>query len=431
MLTRFVAALVVLALTLAACGGEEEKGVLQSIPADAVLLGSVQLQRALLDKDIEESFAQLAGFVDSDDATTLDEALEEAQKESGIDFKAVQEVLFFASELADADFEEAEGAAFSRGAHDQTAILAAAEAEGPVELTTYKGQELHTSSDNETFAFLTEELFVLGSLEGVKAVIDVRAGDAKALSGELRDSFTAMGDPLLKLVFLPPAGLLEEALAGVGEFGVGDLPIDLSLFTQFRSLGFSVDKAGEELAFELTLGYPEETQASDAQEGLGGLLSFVKVSSDSPELSEFLDKVEVTSRDRDLVIAATFSLDEFDVSGGSSEEEAIRVERRVLSDEDFIELQNVHSAVIALMTDHGIRQIDTPVAATNDMTAFPATVNNAGETTVAGSKDGYLLRGHDKDKSDGVEDNIHYVAFDTTRCLYSVDTSATVTQTCS
>ena len=97
---------------------------------------------------------------------------------------------------------------------------------------------------------------------------------------------------------------------------------------------------------------------------------------------------------------------------------------------DKAELHNVQSAVIALMTDHGITQFDTPVASTADMTAFPATANNTGETTAVGSVDGYLLRGHDKDKSDAAADNINYVTFDTTACAYVADTFGTITQTC-
>ena len=94
---------------------------------------------------------------------------------------------------------------------------------------------------------------------------------------------------------------------------------------------------------------------------------------------------------------------------------------------DKAELHNVQTAVIALMTDSGINVIPAPVAATNAMTAFPDTTSGS---PAAGSKAGYLLRGHDKDKTDATEDNIDYITLAVTRCNYISTSVGTVTQTC-
>ncbi len=105
------------------------------------------------------------------------------------------------------------------------------------------------------------------------------------------------------------------------------------------------------------------------------------------------------------------------------------------------EFSNVQSAVIAMMTDNGIDTLPNPVtAATSNMSAFPDATSQAGvageketdpngDTYTTGSdKDGYILYQHDL-AADGADNvTVNYVATETTKGTYIVDSAGTVTQ---
>jgi len=105
------------------------------------------------------------------------------------------------------------------------------------------------------------------------------------------------------------------------------------------------------------------------------------------------------------------------------------------------ELDNVQTAVMAMMVDNKLRILENEVSApgdrTNNMGAFP-------DTSVCGTdklndpdgkiyivtldKDGYFLYQHDI-IGDGLQDNlVNYVAANTTAYWYTVDSAGTVTQ---
>ena len=108
------------------------------------------------------------------------------------------------------------------------------------------------------------------------------------------------------------------------------------------------------------------------------------------------------------------------------------------------ELQNVKSAVLAMMVDNGIRSLDangcgtgcTAVSNTNDMAAFPATVlvankeDSAGVTCGVGDGADWVLFGADVtcNTANDAADQVNYVTTSTTSCNYSADTKGTVTQ---
>ena len=104
------------------------------------------------------------------------------------------------------------------------------------------------------------------------------------------------------------------------------------------------------------------------------------------------------------------------------------------------EFANIQSAVIAMMTDNGLSTLPHPVdtTPTDNMSLFPdpdsvcATdkINDPnGDTYTAGSdKNGFILYQHDiaADAADNV--TVNYVATETTKGTYTVDSSGTVTQ---
>ncbi len=105
------------------------------------------------------------------------------------------------------------------------------------------------------------------------------------------------------------------------------------------------------------------------------------------------------------------------------------------------ELQNLQTAVVAMMTDNNISLLPNPVGAqTADMTAFPdatsvpgsadKTTDPAGATYAVGDGAGFLLFGHDitANAADLAVDRVNYLASNTTKCSYTVTADGTVTQ---
>ena len=101
------------------------------------------------------------------------------------------------------------------------------------------------------------------------------------------------------------------------------------------------------------------------------------------------------------------------------------------------ELQNLQTAVVAMMTDNNISLLPAPVgAATADMTAFPDATTAAtaktdpnGNVGIIGDGAGFLLFGHDIVLGDGATTGlVNYLASNTTKCTYTVIADGTTTQ---
>ena len=293
------------ALALAACTAQgQDLLLLDSVPADAVMLGSVQPQRALGDSNVRDALDQLLGLLGD---KMLEDALTQAQEGSGIDPAAVREVLVFGT-------AQEEGAALISGPYIEAKIKDAVEEKlGDLSATVHRGHDLYTAGEGKAIAFLADDLLLVGTLESAKAVIDVRAGEAAALDGELRDSFEALGDPPAKLFLLTSDGLLDKARKeGDGDSGLGDLPIDLSFLTEVRSVGVTVDAVQQDFAFTLTVAYADAEQASSAQQSVEALLGLVTLFAGAPELSDLLGDLEVTAQEEVLTVAGQFSPDDLE-----------------------------------------------------------------------------------------------------------------------
>ena len=305
-------------LVLAACaGGGQDTLLLDSVPADAVMLGSVQPQRALGDSNVRDALDQLLGILGDE---TLDDALAQVQDGSGVDLAAVEQVLFFGT-------SQERGAVLVAGPYDEERIKATArEKAGDLTVTVHGDHDLYTAGEDKTFAFLADDLLLVGALESAKAVIDVRSGQAAALDGELRNSFEALGDPPAKLFLLTAGGLFDKAEKEEdGDFGLGDLPIDLGFLTDIRSVGATLDAVEQDFALTLTVTYPDAEQASTARQAIETLLGLVTLFGAAPELSDLLGGLEVTAEEEVLTVAGQFSPDDL---------ESIA---EVLSELDFVE----------------------------------------------------------------------------------------------
>ncbi len=283
-----------------------------AFPSDAVVLASIRPQAALEDPEVQEGLVRLASTFATDPGDT-DDPVSRIEAATGVDLNAIREMTVYAAEdvFGDGPKDGARAAVFLEGAYDRANIVAALEREGAVLVTTtYGGQELIASDAGMAVAFLAEEVLVLGSPAGVRAAIDVRTGSAPPLSGDLLDSFAALGSPLVKLVAVVPAGALGKTLTDRAGGGLDAFPLDFTVLTGVRSLELTVDKAADGFALQATFEYPDAESAEEASDGLAGVIGFAKAFLAESELRDLLDKIAVGSSGARLDLAVEVGVDE-------------------------------------------------------------------------------------------------------------------------
>ena len=177
------------ALALAACtAGGQDSLLLDSVPADAVMLGSVQPQRALQDSSVRDGLDQLLDLLGD---KTLEDAFAQVQEAAGIDPAAVEQVLVFGT-------AQQEGAVLVAGPYDGEKIKETAEEKaGDLSVTVHRGHDLYAAGEGKAFAFLADDLLLVGgALESAKSRHRrPRREKRLPLTGSFGDSFEALGDP--------------------------------------------------------------------------------------------------------------------------------------------------------------------------------------------------------------------------------------------
>ncbi len=283
-ITVLACAVLATLLVLAACGGDR-KGALASIPANATILGSVQPKRTLQDKQLQDVFATAAKDTPFG-VTGLDFVVTALEKQTGVDLRQIDEItLAFVGDPVGAGMAATGGSGmapeitrvvFFKGSFDQAKIIESMKRGSgrTVNTMSYKGQDVLSPDESTAVAFLQEDLLAIGNQAGVKAAIDVRKGDAPAISGRFVNSFKNLRDPLVKVSVAVPKDAIRNAIKG--GTGNGPIQIDPQLFEQVNTIGFTLSKQGQKIAMTLAVDYPTADDARRAREGFNGLLQFFK-----------------------------------------------------------------------------------------------------------------------------------------------------------
>jgi hypothetical protein len=173
-------------------------------------------------------------------------------------------------------------------------------------------------------AFIDKETFVIGSVESIKDVIDIKAGDASALTGEVADKYNILSNVLARLAAYIDPEITENAVGEISE----SLPIalDLSAFTAIELAGLTVDRDEQSITLDLELCFTDAGSAKDFQ----GLISIAKALVNAPEiLYEFLGEspsfesglglltglfanLEVSTADSCVTVDITMTFDEIE-----------------------------------------------------------------------------------------------------------------------
>ena len=305
-------------LVLAACGSDA-KDPLELVPARANLLGSADLPTILNDADVEAGFGLIAA-ADPELPQTLAESLVEAEEMLGVDLSAVGIAVIFGDLGSDGSGDYV-GFIFA-GEFDRDEIFAVirANSDDPIEQVTYHDELMLVAvadDDEPDFAgAVVAGAFVAGSVDAVRDVIDVNAGNPP-VGGELVTFYEGLGDAWAKLALVVPAGALDDFGDG-GELGI---PVDLGDLLTLELVGLVADKDGDDAVLRVVASYPGATEATETAETLNALLTLLPTLVGDDSMAEFIEGLTISASGDEVLVeirsSAQKALDDLEAGVGA------------------------------------------------------------------------------------------------------------------
>jgi len=285
------------------------------VPKKANVVGQVDLSKILQDKDLTGIYDKVPK--DPSYPQTFEDALAKLKEEYNIDLKSFQEGVFF-GDISGSTEQGNYSGVIVKGAFNKSDLITAIQSAAGMELSTikYKDYEIYTDESEETaIAFLSDNMFVMGAMQPVKDVIDVKKGDGSALSGTLLDTYNKLGDALIKVAVAVPPGVAEGQLGQSASQYLGDL----SAFEKVESAGMTLSKNNESVALDVKLCCADSDSAQSIEQSIDGLITLVKflmaMSEDQQQnqaLDTLLNKVEVGRSDSCVNITVNATLAEIE-----------------------------------------------------------------------------------------------------------------------
>jgi hypothetical protein len=261
--------------------GVAEVVAIDLVPQTANFAASVNLSRILADEDVRDAINGITASLE--EPKTVNELLDLAKEETGVDFRNFSEVLIF-GDFGNKDYL----GAIEKGKFDQAALLTSiGNAVGEqLSATDYRGYQLYTSPSNKAaICFLTGDTLIGGSTAVVKDAIDVKEG-APSLDEPTYDTYKAMGDAWVKIALGVPAETTGEIAEGV--------PLALKFLQNMEAIGFSFNKVGDNLSFQLKLLFLDSASAGDAKGMFDIIKGMLALAPDVPgEVAEIVNRLNV------------------------------------------------------------------------------------------------------------------------------------------
>ncbi|MFB6136653.1 MAG: hypothetical protein ABEJ04_07820 [Halobacteriaceae archaeon] len=301
-------------------GGVQSSPALDSVPAGADVVGYVDVQGALGDDAVRtvlnESIALSSrSSMDEDAPDTLAAAIAEAENESELDLSAFASVTFYGrtNTTGDASYS---AAVLSTG-WAESDLVAAMENDSTYSLeeTTYEGQTLYEPTGGSETVVAGEDLgswvgvlgdgsYVVGSESAVKDALDVSAGNADRLSGDLRTAFEDTGDGYLRYAVAVPQ---EEFDAGQVSPGM-----NTDVFNDVTLVSGSLYTEGEDISLETTLTFQSDSAAGDARDVLKGAVTTYRGLVEDNQTKQLLSEEHLTveADGSTVVVTSTNSADD-------------------------------------------------------------------------------------------------------------------------
>jgi len=240
------------------------------VPKKANLVGQVDLSKILQDKDLTGIYDKVPK--NSSYPQTFGDALTQLKDQYNIDLNNFQEGLFF-TDVSGSTYQGNYSAVIIEGTFSKSDLIAAIQSVANVQLSTikYKDYEIYTDELGETaIAFLGNTTFVIGAMQPVKDVIDVKKGDAAALGGEVLDTYNKLGGALIKAAVAVPPGLAEGNLGQSASQILGNL----SAFDKVKTVGMTLSKGNSSVALNVKLCCADSGSAQRIVDSINVLIGF-------------------------------------------------------------------------------------------------------------------------------------------------------------
>jgi len=318
-----VAALI---LSLAVACSSTSGGVsIDLVPQQANAVGHIDVGQLLSDSDLISIYDALPK--DPDNPQTFEAALNTFQDETGVDPRDFDEVFIFGDTSTRDDDDTSYGGMIGIGTFDEADFIGGMEDATGVSfvVTTHEGYDMYVAEDEDAaVAFLDDETVVIGTIEAVTDVIDVKVGKESPMDGEVVNAFAGLGTGLAKLAASVREAVTEETLQGANE--TLPMPVDLSSLDDAQLAEFTFTRDGDEITAQLRVSFSSSSSAKDAK----GLVSMVKAfvgtygapgdgvggiqlpEGGSDLIPQLLTELKAEVDGSDLTITLTMTLEEID-----------------------------------------------------------------------------------------------------------------------
>jgi hypothetical protein len=241
------------------------------VPKRANMVIQADLSKILQDTDLAGIYDKAPK--DAGNPQTFNDALTQLKDQYNIDLNSFQEGVLFADISQSSDGDDYSGA-IVKGTFNKNDLISGIQSGSDTmwSTTKYKDHDIYNNEIEDTaFAILNDNMFAIGTMQPVKDVIDVKRGDAKALSGEVLNTYNKLGDALIKVAVAVPPGVTE------GEFGQSASEVlgNLSAFEKVKTVGMTVAKDDESVALNVKLCCADNDSAQSVENSINGLIAFI------------------------------------------------------------------------------------------------------------------------------------------------------------
>ncbi|WP_154551451.1 hypothetical protein [Halorhabdus sp. CBA1104] len=170
---------------------------------------------------------------------------------------------------------------------EETAGTGTLEEQSYAETTVYVQSQSY--GPDTWVAAMGDGTFVIGYEGTVKDAIDVENGDAEAFSGDLRQSFENLRDGYVKFSSTMPAQATQQA---------SQMPQGAQIVRNVETMSGVYYTSGSDVGVEMQVTATDQSSAETVTEAVKGLKSLATMGSQSSEISELVDQLEVTQDQR-------------------------------------------------------------------------------------------------------------------------------------
>ena len=287
---------------------------LDSVPADAKMVGYVDVDGAIADDSLRsiantmlEARAENSQYYVGPESVSG--MLDQAENGSGLDPAKLNDVTFFTSASTTSDVETSRSAMILTSEFSESELTDAMREEG-TEFTegTYKDVTVYTYGfeNANALAVLGDGTFAIGGVSSVESVIDVRAGDADALSGDLQSAFENTRDGYVRYAMDVSEQNIPSAYSRGTQFNV-------SAFNAVQYVTGSFYASGDEVGMDVQLTSDSESSATRTYDVVNGVLSLYRGTA-SGELKSTLEKVSLSQDGNTVTVSYTNTAAELEAS---------------------------------------------------------------------------------------------------------------------